>query len=128
SPWYVASGVNMMNLPTLTPNHAGTYTVTLKVTTHDDGFGSASTTVVKTFGVTNVAPTPTVTGLASAVTGQPLTYTGTFTDPGQANDPGTGNPGETYTYLWKVTGPGGFLAQSNGGAYAAITKSTTPPW
>jgi hypothetical protein len=79
---------------TLKPNRSGTYVVTLKVTDKDSGATTVSTSSIA---ITNVSPTPTITGPASGVPYQPLDYTGTFTDPG------TGPDGETYTFLWKVT-------------------------
>jgi hypothetical protein len=67
--------------------------VTLTVTDKDGGSATRSVTIR----VNNVSPTPHITGPSTGVPGEPLTYTGTFTDPGSGTD------GETYTFLWKVT-------------------------
>src|SRR5262249_26963622 len=58
-----------------TPNHSGTYTVTLTATDSDGGTVGSTT---KTITVTNVAPTPALSGPAAGVPGQALSYTGTF--------------------------------------------------
>jgi hypothetical protein len=90
--WGSASGFSLTTY-SFTPNHAGTYTVTLTV--GEQGGATSSTSQAIT--VANVSPTPSLKGLAAAVPGQTLTYSGTFTDPGTVQP-----NGETYTYLWRV--------------------------
>jgi hypothetical protein len=90
--WGSASGLDLTSY-SFTPNHAGTYTMTLTV--GESGGPTSSTS--QTITVTNVSPTPSLSGLASAVPGQTLGYTGTFTDPGTVQP-----HGETYSYSWKV--------------------------
>src|SRR5207245_1907263 len=57
----------------------GTYTVTVKVTDKDGGSDSKTFDVI----VSNVAPTVTLSGPASASEGQAQHYTYTTSDPGQ---------------------------------------------
>jgi PKD domain/RTX calcium-binding nonapeptide repeat (4 copies) len=99
SPYGSGSAANF----SFTPNHSGTYVVTLIVTDKD---GGSSPTVSKTITITNVSPSPTITGPASGVPYELLSYTGNFTDPGSG--------GETYTFAWKATGPGGFILTGTG--------------
>src|SRR5207245_1239754 len=72
-------------------NGTGTYTVTVKVTDKDGGFGQATFTAT----VANVAPTITnfsgsggsLVGLTGPLTFVPTTFSGTFTDPGLVDNP-----------------------------------------
>jgi PKD repeat protein/type VI protein secretion system component Hcp len=74
---------------TFTPDDEGSYDVTLTVTTAG-GSASVGTSII----VTNVAPQDvTVQGPAAGVTGQTLSYSGSYTDPGTA-DP--------HTLTWQV--------------------------
>src|SRR5205085_7661808 len=67
----------------------GVYTVTVKVTDHDGGYGSATFKVT----VANVAPTITsFTGTTTGLSGPlvftaPVTFNGTFKDPGVIDNP-----------------------------------------
>jgi hypothetical protein len=55
--------------------------------------GGSATEVQSYVTVTNVSPTPSISGPASGVAGLTLHYVGSFTDPGQDGD-------ETYTFAW----------------------------
>jgi hypothetical protein len=85
----------------------------------EDGVHSNSTSTNIT--VTNVSPTPTISGPLTGVPGQTLTYTGTFTDPGTV-----GANGEAYTYLWKVTDSSSHTVSSitTPGPFSFIITST----
>jgi hypothetical protein len=75
-----------------TPDKVGTYVATVVVTDSDSGATSHSS---QSIGVTDVAPTVTVTGMSSAVNeGQTITFSGTATNP-TIND--------TFSYAWTVT-------------------------
>jgi hypothetical protein len=67
--------------------------------------GGAATGITSYISVTNVSPTPRISGPNSGVSGQTLSYTGSFTDPGQ-----DGN--ETYTFLWTAKNSSGTVIQS----------------
>jgi hypothetical protein len=118
---------NAANLD-FTPDRVGNYVATVVVTDTDGGATSVSST---SMAVTDVAPTVTVTGPASAVNeGQNITFAGSATNP---------TIGDTFSYSWSVTLngnpftlPGGtnstgtslsFIAPT-GGAYVATAAVT----
>jgi hypothetical protein len=73
----------------LTPTKGGLDTITVDVS----DTGGAATEIQSYVTVTNVSPTPSISGPASGVPGQTLHFVGSFTDPGQGGD-------ETYTFAW----------------------------
>jgi hypothetical protein len=73
----------------LTPTKGGMDTITVDVS----DTGGSGTEVQSYVTVTNVSPTPSISGPASGVAGQTLHFVGSFTDPGQGGD-------ETYTFAW----------------------------
>ncbi|MBN9522630.1 VCBS repeat-containing protein, partial [bacterium] len=83
---------------TFTPDDNGSYRVVLTASDEDGGSASTETTVA----VDNVAPQNlTIAGPGSAVRGQPVTYSGLFTDPGSA---------DTHTLAWQATRNGTVVA------------------
>jgi hypothetical protein len=90
------------------PDDDGTYQVTLSATDVDGGVGTAAATIA----VTNVAPTATsVSGPALGVRGQPLTFTGSFTDPGSV---------DTHTMAWAVSRDGSPYAAGSGANFPFV--------
>jgi hypothetical protein len=87
----------------LTPTKGGMDTITVDVS----DTGGAGTEVQSYVTVTNVSPTPSISGPASGVPGQTLHFVGSFTDPGQGGD-------ETYTFAWtaKLNGTGQVVASA----------------
>jgi hypothetical protein len=80
-----------------TPDDDATYVVTLTATDKDGGAGAASTAIL----VTNVAPTPTLTGNPGPLHGVvPVHLTASATDPGPV-DTAAG-----FTFAWSVTRDG----------------------
>ncbi|MCP6757061.1 hypothetical protein NL533_36085, partial [Klebsiella pneumoniae] len=76
------------------PDDNGTYVVTLKATDKDGNAGYSS----KTITVTNVAPTPTMTGFqASNPEGTQITLGSSV------RDPSTVDSAAGFTYGWNVT-------------------------
>ncbi|HET8627389.1 MAG TPA: PKD domain-containing protein [Thermomicrobiales bacterium] len=91
---------------------AGTYTVTVAVTDGAGATGNGTLTVT----VRNVAPQVTLTGPAPGTlvpVGQPVTFTGTFTDPGEA---------DTHTAQWSFDGT---TAPGMIGAGGAVSRTQT---
>lgn len=87
-----------------TPDDEGSFVVTLQATDDGNATGSASVTV----NGANVAPTAAIGGVAHdtlvLVTGQPVTFTGGFTDPGKLDthtstlDWGDKTAADSYSY------------------------------
>lgn len=92
---------------TFTPGDNGSYRVVL--TASDEDGGTASTEQV--VAVANVAPAPSLGGPTSAVRGQTLTYTGSFTDPGVS---------DTHALAWKVTRSGATYATGTGSTFSFV--------
>jgi hypothetical protein len=87
------------------PDDNAVYVVTLNVA---DSGGLNSDATAQTITVTNVAPSPAISGApASSPEGTPLTMTGVAGDPGTLDTP--------FTYSWTVT--------KDGNAYASGTNS-----
>jgi hypothetical protein len=122
--WNVVAG-NGQNVPNLTgtvtapgpvpdfrftPQTFGTYTVTLVVKDRFTAAGSSQATLV----VVNVPPAVNVTGPTSGLEGSslPVTYHGSFTDPGGTSD-------APYTYTWTVTADNGQSVAPAGGTVTA---------
>jgi hypothetical protein len=102
---------------TFTPNHAGTYSVTLTAADKD----GASATVTRTISVTNVAPVITsVTGPASAqLSGSTIGITANFTDAGTADT-------HTVTFTWgDGTSGDGTVNEANGSGSSTGTHTYT---
>jgi hypothetical protein len=70
---------------------------TITVDVSDVGGAATETTSYVT--VSNISPTPSISGPLTGVPGESLSYTGNFSDPGEAG-------GETYTFTWKATKSG----------------------
>src|SRR5205807_3832913 len=77
-----------------TPDDNGSFVATLTVTDKDGGTGTASVTMP----VFNVAPTAHAGANQTALPGQTVTFTGTFTDPGSA---------DTQRFTWHVAAGNG---------------------
>jgi GH35 family endo-1,4-beta-xylanase len=95
---------------TFTPDDNGSYRIIL--TASDEDGGSATTEQV--VAVANAAPAPSFAGPTSAVRGQKLTYTGTFTDPGA----------DTHTLAWTVTRNGTVYATGTGSGFKFVPTDT----
>ncbi|XVQ82177.1 PKD domain-containing protein [Microbispora siamensis] len=96
---------------------AGDYTVVLTVTDDKGGSGSAKVTVH----VTNAAPEVALKApVAMAAVGEPVTLTGSFTDPGR---------GDTHTATWSIGGRqvAGALAEHNGKGTVSLPQVFTKP-
>ncbi|HEX5504265.1 MAG TPA: PKD domain-containing protein [Thermomicrobiales bacterium] len=94
----------------------GTYTITVVV---KDGAGATGTDTV-TVTVRNVAPKVTLTGPAPGTlvpVGQPVTFSGAFTDPGAA---------DTHTAAWAFDGTTAPGAVAAGGAVSRQQTFATP--
>jgi PKD repeat protein len=89
----------------------GTYTAAVQVTDQFGLINLATTTIT----VTDVAPTPALTGPAAAAVGSPVSFTGSFTDPGTtAGD----------TVAWNF-GDGGTIAAQPASNPNALTPTYT---
>ena len=95
---YVAPSSSSVNQITFTPPAAGTYTVGLS-STNSSG---SSTSTSQTLAATDVAPTPTISGLpASGAVNQTYTLVGSVTDPVPSNT------AAGFNDVWSVSaGPG----------------------
>ena len=87
------------------------YTITVKVTDKDLGFATNNTTVIT---VNNVAPTVVINGPANATEGTVVNLSSTVSDPGQ--------PADTFTYAWSISGPAGFTAVTGTNATISFTS------
>ncbi len=97
-----------------TPDDDGTYVVTVTATDKDGGVSTITAASTKTFVVTNVAPTATITGApTSSPAGVQINLGSTVTDPSSA-DTAAG-----FTYLWSVT--------LNGNSYTTDLGPTNGP-
>jgi len=95
-----------------TPDDNGTYVVTLTATDKDGGTGTTSSTI----SVTNVAPTPAISGApASSPEGTAIPLTAGATDPSSV-DTAAG-----FTYAWSVTKNGSSFGTSGTGASYSFT-------
>ncbi|MFI5378323.1 MAG: PKD domain-containing protein [Tepidisphaerales bacterium] len=92
-----------------TPDDSGTYIVSLTATDKDGGVGTAAN---QTINVTNVAPSPTITGLPAGNTSPEETTISVGVNP---NDPGTL---DTFTYAWTVTRSGATFATGTAGSFS----------
>jgi hypothetical protein len=93
----------------------GSYPISVYVIDKD---GGTSSTVNKSVEVDNVAPTATLTGPASAMLGQSVTFTGSYNDVGIADLP-------TETLVWTVTNAlGGVVAGGNTGNGTTVSSGT----
>jgi Ca2+-binding RTX toxin-like protein len=97
------SGANF----TFTPNDNGSYKIVLTATDKDGGTAFTAQTI----SVANVAPTASFAGPTSAVRGQTLSYTGSFTDPGSL---------DTQTLTWSVTSNGTVVATGSGSSFSFV--------
>jgi uncharacterized delta-60 repeat protein len=91
------------NTFTFTPPDDGGYIVSVTVSG-----GGLSASADQAVAVANVAPTVSLTGPSNAVRQQPVTFSGSFTDPGTL-DP--------HTLSWQVSDAGGVLLSGSGGTF-----------
>jgi extracellular elastinolytic metalloproteinase len=101
-----------LTLPDNLPGDAPfTLTVTATATEQSNGSAASATATIDVT-VRNVAPqNVALAGPASGVRGQPLSYTGSFTDPG---------PLDTHTLAWQVTLGGSVVATGSGAAFSFV--------
>ncbi len=105
NPYASGSGASF----SFTPDDNGIYVVSFSATDKDSGTGTDS----KTITVTNVAPTPSISGApASSLEGTAISLTGSATDPSSV-DTTAG-----FTFAWSVTKNGNPFATGSGVSFS----------
>jgi hypothetical protein len=93
----------------------GSYTIAVYVVDKD---GGTSSTVNSSIEVDNVAPTASITGPASAMIGEGVTFTGVYNDAGIADLP-------TESLVWTVTNAGGKVVAGGSSGNGTTVSSGT---